>query len=103
VLDGAGVSVLPRYLCDEHIAAGRLRLLGSPAEPPINTLFLVWREGYLRPAARRVRARLLEAAGSWLPREISSSRAAGSAFVTVSPCAGDREVNSSGQRPRAAV
>jgi DNA-binding transcriptional LysR family regulator len=64
VLAGAGVSVLPRYLCEEHLAAGRLRVLGSPEEPPINTLFLVWREGYLHPAARRVRTRLLEAAAS---------------------------------------
>jgi DNA-binding transcriptional LysR family regulator len=64
VLAGAGVSVLPRYLCEEHIAAGRLRVLGAPEEPPINTLFLVWREGYLHPAARRVRTRLLEAAAS---------------------------------------
>lgn len=65
VLAGAGVSVLPRYLCDDHLRDGRLRELVSPPEPPINTLFLVWREGYLHPAARSVAGLLLEKGKTW--------------------------------------
>jgi DNA-binding transcriptional LysR family regulator len=65
VLAGAGVSVLPRYLCDDHLRDGRLRELVSPPEPPINTLFLVWREGYLHPAACSVRDLLLEKGKTW--------------------------------------
>jgi DNA-binding transcriptional LysR family regulator len=61
VAAGAGVSVLPRYLCEEALADGSVRELVSPAEPPINTLFLAWREGFLHPPARTVRDRLLAA------------------------------------------
>jgi DNA-binding transcriptional LysR family regulator len=65
VLAGAGVTVLPRYLCDDHIRDGRLLELQSPEDPPINTLFLVWREGYLHPAARSVRDLLLDKGKTW--------------------------------------
>ena len=42
---------------DLMVSTVRVRHRGLRAEPPINTLFLVWREGYLHPAARRVQAR----------------------------------------------
>lgn len=38
---GIGATVLPRYLCQEDLAAGRLVEVLVPADPPINTLYLV--------------------------------------------------------------
>jgi DNA-binding transcriptional LysR family regulator len=65
VVAGAGVTVLPRYLCATELADGRLRALLEPDLPPINTLFLVSRAGVTRPAAGAVRDRLLHAGRSW--------------------------------------
>ncbi|WP_200824706.1 LysR substrate-binding domain-containing protein [Nonomuraea solani] len=63
---GAGYSVLPRSLCDEHLASGRLVLLHDTAEPPLNTLFLVQRPGAdANPDVVRVRDRLQRAARTW--------------------------------------
>lgn len=63
---GAGYSVLPRSLCQEHLADGRLVLLHDPAEPPLNTLFLVQRPGAdANPDVVRVRDRLQHAARAW--------------------------------------
>jgi DNA-binding transcriptional LysR family regulator len=42
---GAGISVLPRYLCRAHLAAGTLVALFEPELPPINTLYLATRAG----------------------------------------------------------
>lgn len=42
---GAGYSVVPRSLCSEHLAAGRLVQLDDPCDGPLNTLFLVQRPG----------------------------------------------------------
>ncbi|GAA0920238.1 LysR family transcriptional regulator [Nonomuraea longicatena] len=58
VTAGAGVSVLPAYLCREDLAAGRLAALLTPEVPPLNTLFLVSRAGVTHPAAVAVRDRL---------------------------------------------
>lgn len=44
---GAGVTVLPRYLCASQLATGELRLLLDPPEGPINTLYLATRQGAL--------------------------------------------------------
>ncbi|WP_460368554.1 substrate-binding domain-containing protein, partial [Actinocorallia lasiicapitis] len=61
-LAGAGVTVLPRYLCTTELAAGSLRLLLDPSDPPINTTFLVHRAGaHLSPHTRLVRDHLLTA------------------------------------------
>ncbi|MFF7335133.1 LysR family transcriptional regulator [Streptomyces sp. NPDC090306] len=66
VTAGAGYSVLPRSLCEEHLRTGRLVLLHSPAEPPLNTLFLVQRPGAdSNPDVVRVRARLQDRARAW--------------------------------------
>ncbi|MFL9683637.1 LysR family transcriptional regulator [Streptomyces sp. KL110A] len=45
VAGGAGVSVLPRYLCAAELASGALVPLHLPEDPPINTGFLVGRPG----------------------------------------------------------
>jgi DNA-binding transcriptional LysR family regulator len=61
VLAGAGASVLPLYLCEEDIKAGRLRLLAEPELPPLNTGYLAIRSdaGPRSPAAL-LRSILLE-------------------------------------------
>jgi DNA-binding transcriptional LysR family regulator len=66
VAAGSGYSVLPRSLCEEHLAAGRLALLHDPEEPPLNTLFLVRRPGAdANPDVIRVRDLLQRAARAW--------------------------------------
>lgn len=66
VTAGAGYSVLPRSLCQEHLDSGRLALLHDPAEPPLNTLFLAQRPGAdTNPDVVRVRDRLRETARGW--------------------------------------
>ncbi|MEU4061895.1 LysR family transcriptional regulator [Streptomyces wedmorensis] len=63
---GAGLAVLPRYLCEEDLAAGRLVALLDPPVPPLRTYFLVARTGTLAlsPLARAHEA-LLRAAADW--------------------------------------
>ncbi|GAA2784393.1 LysR family transcriptional regulator [Saccharopolyspora taberi] len=66
VAAGAGITVLPRYLCAAEIDSGRLIPLLEPAEPPINTGFLAHRTG--APARRHVtlvQERLLSEAAQW--------------------------------------
>jgi DNA-binding transcriptional LysR family regulator len=66
VVAGAGITVLPRYLCADELADGRLVLLLEPEDPPINTGFLADRVG--APERRHVtmvRDQLLQAARSW--------------------------------------
>ncbi|MEU0538754.1 LysR family transcriptional regulator [Nocardia sp. NPDC005978] len=66
VVAGAGVSVLPRYLCSRELAAGNLVLLLDPQDAPINTVYLARRVGGPpRVHADRTRDRLLETAGIW--------------------------------------
>ncbi|MEU6310346.1 LysR family transcriptional regulator [Streptomyces sp. NPDC047014] len=66
VLGGAGIAVLPRYLCQDALDAGRLVALAEPSVPPLRTWFLVVRTG--SPALAhlgRARDRLLSAAAHW--------------------------------------
>lgn len=64
VLAGAGVSVLPTYLCADEVAAGRLVVVHEPPIAPLNTLYLVSPAGTpLTPAAAAVRDRLLSGRG----------------------------------------
>ncbi|MFJ5088683.1 MULTISPECIES: LysR family transcriptional regulator [unclassified Streptomyces] len=66
VLAGAGLAVLPRYLCAGPLAEGRLRLLLNPAVAPLRTYFLVTRTGTLAlPHLSRTHDRLLRAAADW--------------------------------------
>ncbi|MFE3068995.1 LysR family transcriptional regulator [Streptomyces sp. NPDC059247] len=63
---GAGLAVLPRYLCEEALAQGRLVALLEPPVPPLRTYFLVVRTGTLAlsPLARAHEG-LLRAAAAW--------------------------------------
>ncbi|WP_326580030.1 LysR family transcriptional regulator [Actinacidiphila glaucinigra] len=66
VVAGAGVTVLPRYLCEAELASGALVELLTPEDPPINTGFLVGRAGApARAPVTAVRERLLAAARDW--------------------------------------
>ncbi|MFD3687264.1 LysR family transcriptional regulator [Nocardiopsis sp. NPDC058631] len=63
VVNGAGVTVLPRYLCQEALDDGRLVTLLDPEEPPINTAYLVRRPGPMgHPHLEGVWKRLVAAA-----------------------------------------
>ncbi len=48
VKSGAGISVLPSYLCQEELACGEIVPLLEPEIPPINTLYLAARAGTAR-------------------------------------------------------
>ncbi|MFJ9826936.1 LysR family transcriptional regulator [Streptomyces sp. NPDC101160] len=63
---GAGLAVLPRYLCEPELARGRLVALLDPPVPPLRTYFVVVRTGTLAlPHLARAHERLLAAAGEW--------------------------------------
>ncbi|GHK05933.1 LysR family transcriptional regulator [Streptomyces sp. Y2F8-2] len=63
---GAGISVLPRYLAEPSLAAGRVVQLHHPQVPPLNTLYLATRRGApANPALTVVREHLLHAAQEW--------------------------------------
>jgi DNA-binding transcriptional LysR family regulator len=65
VTAGAGITVLPTYLCVSELADERLLLLHRPEIPPINTLFLASRNGSVHPAVTAVRGHLLLQAHHW--------------------------------------
>lgn len=66
VAAGAGVTVLPHYLCQDELAAGTLVALLAPDDPPINTGYLVRRPGAPdNPHLALVHDRLLAAARAW--------------------------------------
>ncbi|MBF6239492.1 LysR family transcriptional regulator [Nocardia otitidiscaviarum] len=65
VTAGAGITVLPTYLCASELADGRLHQLHDPAIPPINTLFIASRNGPTHPAVTAVRGHLLLHASGW--------------------------------------
>ncbi|WP_377272655.1 LysR family transcriptional regulator [Peterkaempfera sp. SMS 1(5)a] len=66
VAAGAGITVLPRYLCLDELASGALVTLLSPDDPPINTSYLAERPGAAdSPHRALVRERLLKAARGW--------------------------------------
>lgn len=63
---GAGVTVLPRYLCADDLTAGRLVELLGTEDPPINTLYLSTRTATRQePHVATARAILLAEARSW--------------------------------------
>ncbi|MFJ1702954.1 LysR family transcriptional regulator [Kitasatospora sp. NPDC088346] len=66
VVAGAGIAVLPRYLCRAELDSGALVPLLDPPDPPINTLYLAQRAGGGAPApVARVREAVLAAAAGW--------------------------------------
>ncbi len=63
---GAGLAVLPRYLCREALGSGRIVALAEPSVPPLRTWFLVVRTGSLALAhLARAHDRLVDAAVHW--------------------------------------
>ncbi|MDH6498061.1 LysR family transcriptional regulator [Streptomyces sp. SAI-149] len=63
---GAGLAVLPRYLCAAALARGDVVALHEPAVPPLRTYFLVVRTGTLAmPHVARAHEWLLRAAAHW--------------------------------------
>ncbi|KFG72354.1 LysR family transcriptional regulator [Streptomyces mutabilis] len=63
---GAGLAVLPRYLCAEALEHGAVVALHDPAVPPLRTYFLVVRTGTLAmPHIARAHEWLLRAAADW--------------------------------------
>ncbi|MGA4865498.1 LysR family transcriptional regulator [Streptomyces lavendulocolor] len=63
---GAGLAVLPRYLCEDALADGRLVALLDPPVPPLRTYFVVVRTGTLSlPHIARAHDSLLRAATDW--------------------------------------
>ncbi|MCM2430220.1 LysR family transcriptional regulator [Streptomyces sp. RKAG337] len=66
VVAGAGVTVLPRYLCAAELASGALVALLEPEDPPINTAYLAQRPGAGEiPHVALVRDQLLRAGRTW--------------------------------------
>ncbi|WP_238815747.1 LysR family transcriptional regulator [Nocardia brasiliensis] len=65
VAAGAGISVLPRYLCAAQLESGTLVALLDPPDPPINTGFLVRRPGATHPHVDLVHTHLRRAARTW--------------------------------------
>jgi DNA-binding transcriptional LysR family regulator len=63
---GAGLAVLPRYLCAAALEQGDVISLHEPAVPPLRTYFLVVRTGTLAmPHIARAHEWLLRAAAAW--------------------------------------
>ncbi|MFG2946665.1 LysR family transcriptional regulator [Streptomyces adustus] len=63
---GAGLAVLPRYLCASALARGDVVALHEPAVPPLRTYFLVVRTGTLvMPHIARAHEWLQRAAIDW--------------------------------------
>ncbi|MEU3947325.1 LysR family transcriptional regulator [Streptomyces sp. NPDC029526] len=63
---GAGLAVLPRYLCASALEKGAVRVLYEPAVPPLRTYFLVVRTGTLAlPYVARAHDWLQRTATDW--------------------------------------
>ncbi|MER5788990.1 LysR family transcriptional regulator [Streptomyces sp. NPDC001980] len=63
---GAGLAVLPRYLCTAALERGEVVALHDPAVPPLRTYFLVVRTGTLAmPHVARAHEWLQHAAADW--------------------------------------
>lgn len=63
---GAGLAVLPRYLCAAALDRGDIVALHEPAVPPLRTYVLVARTGTLAmPHIARAHEWLLGAATAW--------------------------------------
>lgn len=66
VIAGVGISVLPRYICEQAIERGEVRPVLEPEVPPINTIFLALNAGRLTERhIARVHAHLLTEGKNW--------------------------------------
>ncbi|MER6344794.1 LysR family transcriptional regulator [Streptomyces sp. NPDC001595] len=65
-ITGAGLAVLPRYLCADALERGDVVALHDPAIPPLRTYFLVVRTGTLAmPHIARAHEWLQQSAADW--------------------------------------
>lgn len=48
---GLGITVLPRHVCEDQLASGRLVRLVDPRTPPVEDLWLAWSSGSRRSPA----------------------------------------------------
>lgn len=65
-LAGAGVTVLPRYICEDELATGALREVIMRGELPTNTIYLAVRAGaFTEPHIARARDLLMARAADW--------------------------------------
>lgn len=66
ITEGAGYSVLPRYLVENDLASGKLVELHQPEKPPPHTLYLLWNKFSIRKT-RNVftRETILKASKQW--------------------------------------
>lgn len=63
---GAGLAVLPRYLCAQALSQGDVIAIERHPEPPLRTYFLSVRAGTLgRPHLARAQEQLMTAAAGW--------------------------------------
>lgn len=63
---GAGLAVLPRYLCEHALERGEVVALLDPPVPPLRTYFLVVRTGTMAlPHIARAHEWLVRAAVDW--------------------------------------
>jgi len=63
---GAGLAVLPRYLCEGALERGEVVALLDPPVPPLRTYFLAVRTGTLAlPHIARAHERLMHCAADW--------------------------------------
>ncbi|WP_026423753.1 LysR family transcriptional regulator [Actinokineospora inagensis] len=63
---GAGISVLPTYLCSADLGSGDVKVLHHPKVAPLNTLYLATRStGALSHTINAVRAQLVAQARHW--------------------------------------
>lgn len=65
VVAGAGISVLPRYLCVDFLGRGELVELGPGGAPPTNTLYLARRTARSHPRIELVAELIRRAAAGW--------------------------------------
>jgi DNA-binding transcriptional LysR family regulator len=62
---GLGITVLPRHVCEEHLATGRLVRLIEPREPPSSPLYLAWVAGSRQtPAVAAAYTRIHDVVGA---------------------------------------
>jgi DNA-binding transcriptional LysR family regulator len=65
-ITGAGVTVLPRYIVETALADRSLIQLFEPAKPPVNQLWLAWRDARREhPRVSFVREQIVHASSDW--------------------------------------
>jgi DNA-binding transcriptional LysR family regulator len=70
VVAGAGVSVVPTYLCTRELSSGELVTLLDPELPPINTFYLATRCGSLSdPRLAGLHEVVVQEARDWMPAQ----------------------------------